>query len=708
MDTPVRVLVVDDDPDLREATGRVLAQAGYVVELAADGAEAQAALQFRRPDLILLDRQLPDLDGLELCRELKRAPGGNETFVILLSGVYTQSAQQVDGLEAGADGTIARPIGNQELLARVQAFVRMLRLQRSLQRQADELRESNESLDRARQATLNLLEDAVATRERAEHSRRALQESERRFRAFLENSATVAWAKDAAGRFVFLSHNYERRFGVRFDDWRGKTDFEVWPSEVARVFRENDLTVLRENRTIEVIESAVEPDGTISWWQSSKFPFPDADGSTCVGGLAVEITKQKLAEEELARQNCLYQMLSRVNEAIVRVRNSPDLFASVCRIAVEQGEFQLAAVIGFEAASGQALVLAQAGDDDEYFAPIAVNLGDARLNCGTIATAYVSGHYEVCNDFAHDPRMAAWQGAALQRGYGSIASFPIRAEGEVCAVLVLLAGEAEFFQEEEIQLLLAVAEDLSYALDAMTDEQQRREAEGALRASLAEKNSLLQEIHHRVKNNLQVISSLVNLQAMNFRETPLFPALQETQARIRSMALLHETLYRAGNLAQVDLPHYIESLASQLFRTFGADIIGRVRLDLDLAPVSLSLDQAVPCGLILNELLTNALKYAFPAERSGRIAVRVREAWQPGSEAAPSPNDPVMVRGGASCIEVTVTDDGVGLPAGLDPGQAPTLGLQLVQTLVEQLAGNLEIRRSGGTQFVLTFCPKGG
>jgi len=708
MDASIRVLVVDDDPEIRLATGRVLERAGFQVALAADGAQAQAALQSQRPDLILLDRQLPDGDGLDLCRQIKAAPAWSDVFVILVSGVYTKAVQQIDGLEAGADGYLSRPIGNQELLARIQAFVRILQLQRSLRRQADEMRASNALLRQSRQATLNLLEDAVAAREAAEHRRRELEESERRFRAFLENSAVIAWAKDADGRYVFLSRNFERRFGVRFEDWQGKTDFDVWPAELARVFRENDLAVLRENQPIEVLESTLNPDGTTAWWLNSKFRFTDANGAVCVGGLGVDITQQKRAEEELARRSRLYQMLSRVNEAIVRVRDRQELLRHVCRIAIEPGAFRLAAVVGFDAANGQARVLADSGDEDQYLAPISVNLGDPQLSRGTIGTAFRTGRHDVCNDFAHDPRMAAWREPALQRGYLATASFPILARGQVWAVLVLFAGEAEYFQEDEIQLLLAVADDLSYAIDALDDDRQRREAEAALRASLDEKNALLQEIHHRVKNNLQVISSLVNLQAAQSHGTPLLGALQQTQARIRSMALLHETLYRAGNFARVQFRDYVEGLCSQLLRTFGAEVAARVSLDLDLAPVSLNLDQAVPCGLILNELITNALKHAFPAGRLGRITVRVRETLPPDDAGAASANAPDLRASSSAGIEISVADDGVGLPAASDLRHATTLGLQLVQTLIEQLHGNLDIRRAGGTQFVLTFCPKPG
>ena len=136
----------------------------------------------------------------------------------------------------------------------------------------------------------------ITDRKRAEA---ALRENDQRMRAFLENSATIAWIKDAEGRHVYLSQNYERRFNVRLEDWLGKTDFEVWPQDIAEKFREHDVSVLRENRRLEVIEQARDADGSVSWWLNSKFLFRDSCGQKYVGGLGVDITDRKRAEEEL-------------------------------------------------------------------------------------------------------------------------------------------------------------------------------------------------------------------------------------------------------------------------------------------------------------------------------------------------------------------------------------------------------------------------
>lgn len=211
---------------------------------------------------------------------------------------------------------------------------------------------------------------------------------------------------------------------------------------------------------------------------------------------------------------------------------------------------------------------------------------------------------------------------------------------------------------------------------------ERLEAEAALRTSLEEKTTLLKEVHHRVKNNLQVVMSLLNLQAARVTNPEVLATLQDTRQRVRSMALLHETLYRSDNLARVNLAVYVESLCAPLWRAQGR-VSQRVRLDLRVADVSVGLEQAVPCGLLINELVSNALKHAFPDERAGRITVEICR--------------------GAGDLRLTVADNGVGLSPQFDLRRADTLGLQLVFLLAGQLHGTVECQRNDGTAFHVTM-----
>ncbi len=222
---------------------------------------------------------------------------------------------------------------------------------------------------------------------------------------------------------------------------------------------------------------------------------------------------------------------------------------------------------------------------------------------------------------------------------------------------------------------------------AIRDITDRKRADEKVRASLREKEVLLKEIHHRVKNNLQVTSSLLKLQAAHTQDATVRSMFIEGQHRIRSMALVHEKLYRSSELARVPLADYATELSSLLFRSFGVDA-ERIALEVDADPIRLSIDNAIPCGLILNELISNALKHAFPEGRCGVVTVGIKRA-------------------GDAVVALRVRDDGVGLPDRVDCQYNDTLGLELVKTLVQQLQGELQILRAPGTDVLIRFVGDG-
>jgi len=203
-----------------------------------------------------------------------------------------------------------------------------------------------------------------------------------------------------------------------------------------------------------------------------------------------------------------------------------------------------------------------------------------------------------------------------------------------------------------------------------------------IHSSLAEKEVMLKEIHHRVKNNLQVISSLLNLQSAQEQDPAIIAALKESQGRVRSMALVHEELYRSTDLADIDMASYVRKLTNNLFFAYRSAST-RVTLDIDVHDVYLPVDAAVPCGLIINELISNSLKYAFRKRQNGAITVRFQRAGE--------------------SFHLMVGDDGVGLPSELDIEHSESLGLQLVSILAKQLRASLEVNRSQGTSFILSF-----
>ena len=212
---------------------------------------------------------------------------------------------------------------------------------------------------------------------------------------------------------------------------------------------------------------------------------------------------------------------------------------------------------------------------------------------------------------------------------------------------------------------------------------ERKITEKTIQESLKEKEVLIKEVHHRVKNNMQVIVSMINLQLEHITDPKALEIFRHTQYRVRAMALVHEKLYQSNNLAQIDFRDYIEHLASSLFHSYSPHT-SQVTLRVDIGDVALSVDSAIPCGLIVNELISNTLKYAFPDNRQDELIVRLREA-------------------DSGWIEMSVEDDGVGLPDELDLHHTDSLGMQLVHSLAKQIGGTLNLDRDHGTKFMLRF-----
>lgn len=224
----------------------------------------------------------------------------------------------------------------------------------------------------------------------------------------------------------------------------------------------------------------------------------------------------------------------------------------------------------------------------------------------------------------------------------------------------------------------------SLTLLVLTDVTDRRLAQAALQSSLQEKAALLNEVHHRVKNNLQVVISLLRLESQRSQEAGVKSALDEMQGRIRSMALLHELLYREGSFASVDLGQYLRRLCTETLRAMQTSP-GQIKLELELASVKVSMDQATPCGLLVNELISNCVKHAFPDGRQGMVKVQLQPLE------------------GKEQFQLRVSDNGIGLPADFEDRRKTSLGLQLAGDLAGQLGSSLVI--GPAASFSLSFLP---
>jgi two-component sensor histidine kinase len=245
--------------------------------------------------------------------------------------------------------------------------------------------------------------------------------------------------------------------------------------------------------------------------------------------------------------------------------------------------------------------------------------------------------------------------------------------------------------ESEIRSLNTVLEQrvkerteaLSKTNDALEEENaQRLEAEGKLQSSYDEKVLLLKEIHHRVKNNLQIIVSLLRLQKRQIADTATQQQILDSESRIRSMALVHEKLYRSTDFSSIDFDDYLKTLVNQLVRLYATNT-GQIRIDVNMRGISVDINQSIPLGLIMNELISNAMKYAFPEGRPGELSISG------------------MQQGESNVF--TVRDNGIGIPEDFDWRTTKSLGMHLVIMLTDQLNGTIELEKGEGTQFRITL-----
>jgi PAS domain S-box-containing protein len=242
--------------------------------------------------------------------------------------------------------------------------------------------------------------------------------------------------------------------------------------------------------------------------------------------------------------------------------------------------------------------------------------------------------------------------------------------------------EMNLFQQLVNQLAIAIQQSLLYQ-QLQAELSDRFQAEANLKNSLKEKEILLKEIHHRVKNNLCVVASLLELQSNTVADPQTAKMFEESQNRLYSMALIHEKLYRSTNLAQINFGEYLEDLVSNLFHSYNISD-NRIQLQVLAEQISLNIETATPCGLIANELVSNTLKHAFPHGTSGTVSV---ECYQTGDRE----------------IHLIVKDNGIGFPENIDFRKTNSMGFQVVCTLTEQLEGTIEMSRQIGTAFHLVF-----
>lgn len=397
--------------------------------------------------------------------------------------------------------------------------------------------------------------------------------------------------------------------------------------------------------------------------------FLSGNGGAQVICVAADLTARKKTEHRRSAQYAVVHALS-------EFRDLNDTLAEILKVVCESIDWTLGEIWQVDA-DNAALRLSLLWNSPRTaaaeFEAFSRQFAFAKGN-GLPGRVWESGKPAWISDVTKDPGFCRHD-AALAIGLHGAFAFPIRFLGEVTGIMVFFSDTPQEPDDDLLEMFDALGLQIGGYIE-------RKKMEEQAGKSLKEKELLIREVHHRVKSNLQVIISMIRLQAAHGENAVLEEAFREIENRIRAMALVHEKLYNEKDLSNISLADYLQSVVRELALSYGTASRG-IEITTSADSRYLAIDKAIPCGLIINELVTNSLKHAFPDDRKGEIRIILKKT--------------------ETGHELTVKDNGIGMREGFDLSAAKTLGLQIIDTLVRQLRGTYELKSGEGTEFHIGF-----
>ena len=561
------------------------------------------------------------------------------------------------------------------------------------------------------QYSMGMIED-ISEHKRAQA---ALQESEEKFRSIFENAPLPMGLADIQTRRILrVNAALQQWLGYSYDELYAMTYLELThPDDVDSSLRLNQEMKMGQLAHFQLQKRYIRKSGDVVWARISTSPIRDRDGTPlyciCVAQDITQSMQLKAARDQAEaalRQQSQHDRLLRV--ITQHIHQSLDL-DEILAIAVEEVRQTLNAdrVLIFRIQPDCTGVVVEESVAADYPATKDHNQRNSPLSpeCYRL---YLQGVPRIVMDIADDEcsfRPVQYLQAVHTQTKITAPIVQFGNQGNTLWGLITVhsCASQRVWQADEAELLQQIANQLAIAIQQATlyhqvqvDLIQQQEAETHLRSLLQEKEILLKEVHHRVKNNLQVISSLLRMQSRQ-ADPASGKLFEEAQNRVQAIAIIHEHLYQATDLSHINVADYVQILVNNLCRSYGVNT-RRITIHLQIEPLDLSFNAIIPCGLIINELVSNSLKYAFPDEQSGTITIAL-SAIAPADPASVHPLNPNRL----FTTQLSIQDDGISIPAHIHWQTSRTLGLRIVRTLVSQLDGHITQSLEGGTTFHIRF-----
>jgi PAS domain S-box-containing protein len=452
------------------------------------------------------------------------------------------------------------------------------------------------------------------------NAERKLKQNEALLSSILQTLPVAVFGKNIKENFRFSIWNKkaEEIFGLKSEDCIGKTDYDFFPKEDADWYRKKDMEASRINGILDIPEEVVMNKDKRVIVHTKKIVVRDLHGNPhFLLGVSEDITEQKEVEEKIRKSEEKYRSVVKNAVDIIIIIDDKSNIQFINHSTTTQNII------------GKSIY--------EFILPDYADLVKQKLK--KVYETKQPQSYEIKGTSGGT---TAW--------YSTNAG-PIFSGNEVVGITLIVRNITE-----------------------------RKAAEEKTRLSLKEKEILLKEVHHRVKNNLQIILSILNLQYANISDTKTLELLRDVRSRIKAMSFIHELLYQANDFSNINFSEYISNISTNLIYSYTQK---EIELKLDVGSVFLDLDRAIPCGLIVNELLTNALKYAFSDQEEGEVFISLKQT--------------------PDFIQLVVADNGKGFPSTIDYRNTESLGMQLVMTLVQQLRGEITLDNSNGAKYTIVF-----